>query len=308
MTRVVVSGAGGFVGLPMLAQLACADMEVHALCTHARPPALAGVHWHLLDLADHVAVEEAITALAPERLVHLAWYTEHGRLWNAPENIAWVEHSLCLLRAFVRAGGQRLVMVGTCAEYDWSTATGPLAEYTSPVNPGTLYGTAKDALRRVASAYAEQEGVELAWGRPFLLYGPREAPSRLVPSVVRALLTGTPVATGSPERVRDFLHVEDVAGAVVALLDSSVLGPVNIASGVRVTVGDVLDLIVQLTGHGELVRRGALPDRLGEPHLLLADVARLRDEVGYRPRLGLAEGLATTVRWWQEHGGAGSCT
>jgi nucleoside-diphosphate-sugar epimerase len=75
-----------------------------------------------------------------------------------------------------------------------------------------------------------------------------------------------------------------------------------------VTVGDVLDLIVQLTGHGELVRRGALPDRLGEPHLLLADVARLRDEVGYRPRLGLAEGLATTVRWWQEHGGAGSCT
>ena len=194
-------------------------------------------------------------------------------------------------------------MVGTCAEYDWSTATGPLAEYTSPVNPATLYGVAKDALRRVASAYAEQEGVELAWGRLFLLYGPREAPARLVPSVIRALLTGQPVATGSPERVRDFLHVEDVAGAVVALLHSSVLGPVNIASGLRVTVGDVLDRIVQLTGRAELVRRGALPDRLGEPPLLLADVARLRDEVGYRPRLELAEGLATTVRWWQEHGG-----
>lgn len=124
-----------------------------------------------------------------------------------------------------------------------------------------------------------------------------------MPSVIRALLTGQPVATGSPERVRDFLHVEDVAGAVVALLHSSVLGPVNIASGLRVTVGDVLDRIVQLTGRAELVRRGALPDRLGEPPLLLADVARLRDEVGYRPRLELAEGLATTVRWWQEHGG-----
>lgn len=302
MTRVLVSGAGGFVGLPVLERLSRAGTEIHALSTHARPPAVAGVHWHRLDLSDHAAAERLLGELVPQQLVHLAWYTEHGRFWRAPENVAWVEHSLHLLRAFVRCGGQRVVMLGTCAEYDWSNASGALAEVDSPLAPATLYGVAKDALRRLASAYAHQQGVELAWGRLFLLYGPREPPGRLVPSVIRALLSEQPVATGNPTHVRDLMHVHDVAAAVVALLDSSVVGAVNIASGEEVTVAEVVDRIVALIGHPELVRRGALLDRPGDPPRLLADVTRLREEVGHRPRYGLADGLAATVRWWVQQG------
>jgi nucleoside-diphosphate-sugar epimerase len=300
MTRVLVSGAGGFVGLPLLAQLTRTDREVHALSTRARPSTPAGVHWHVLDLADGAAVEELMNELAPEQLVHLAWCTEHGRFWHVPENVVWVERSLQLMRAFVRRGGQRMVMLGTCAEYDWSSIDGPLAEASSPVAPATLYGIAKDALRRVAEGYAEQQGVELAWGRLFLLYGPREAPRRLVASVIRALLAGKPAETGSGERIRDFLHVEDAAGAVAALLDSSVVGAVNIASGVGLSVQELVDRIVEAVGPPKLVRRGALVDRAGEPLLLMADVSRLRDEVGYLPRWTLADGLLATVRWWEE--------
>ena len=300
MSRVLVSGGGGFVGLPLLRQLACTDWEIHALYTRAHPAVPFGVRWHRVDLLDHAAVSDLIDELAPERLVHLAWCTEHGRFWSARENVIWVELSLHLLRAFIRRGGQRLVMLGSCAEYDWSAAAGPLSECGSPVAPATLYGTAKDALRRLASASAEQQGVELAWARLFFLYGPREAPGRLVPSVVRSLLAGQAVATRSTEHVRDFMHVEDVAGALFALLDSPVVGPVNIASGQGVTVGQVVDQIVQVTGRPELVRPGALPERPGEPTRLVANVARLRDEVGFQPRWGLADGLAATVRWWEE--------
>ncbi|HTA33852.1 MAG TPA: NAD(P)-dependent oxidoreductase [Solirubrobacteraceae bacterium] len=301
MTRVLVSGARGFVGLPLLAELARDGAELHALSTRPSPPALPGVCWHQLDLFDSVAVDALMQELAPERLVHLAWYTKHGHYWRAPENVTWVERSLELLRAFSRHGGRRLVMLGTCAEYDWSTAGAPLVESSSPLVPATLYGVAKDALRRVADAYAAQEGVELAWGRLFFLYGPREASERLVPSVTRALLLGEPVAVSSAQQVRDFMHVDDVAGAVAALLESNVVGPVNIASGVGVTVGDVIEGIVRLIGRPDLVRRGALPDRLGDPPLLLADVTRLRDEVGFRPRWELADGLAATVQWWRRH-------
>jgi nucleoside-diphosphate-sugar epimerase len=301
VTRVLVSGARGFVGLPLLAELARDGAELHALSTRPSSPALPGVCWHRIDLFDSVAVDALMQELAPERLVHLAWYTEHGRYWRAPENVTWVERSLELVRAFVRYGGRRLVMLGTCAEYDWATATAPLVESSSPLVPATLYGAAKDALRRVAEAYAAQEGVELAWGRLFFLYGPREASARLVPSVTRALLLGEPVAVSSAQQVRDFMHVDDVAAAVAALLECSVVGPVNIASGVGVTVGDVIEEIVRLIGRPDLVRRGALPDRPGDPPLLLADVTRLRDEVGFRPRWGLADGLAATVQWWRRH-------
>ncbi len=301
MSGVLVTGAGGFIGLPVLERLASAGEEVHALSRRERPPKVLGVCWHQVDLADHTAVDRLIGELTPERLVHLAWCTEHGRLWRAPENVLWVQRSLQLLHAFVRSGGRRLLVLGTCAEYDWSAVAGPLVESGSPLAPATLYGAAKDALRRVAGAYAEQEGVELAWGRLFFLYGPREDPGRLVPSVIRSLLAEQAIAIGSGERVRDFMHVEDVAAGVVALLDSPVVGAVNIASGAGVTVSDMVDRIVQLIGHPELVRRGALPDRPGEPRSLVADVARLRDEVGFHPRWTLADGLAGTVGWWEEH-------
>lgn len=303
MTRVLVTGAGGFVGLPLLERLQVEGREVHALCTRAPAAgAPAEVHWHRVDLFDDQALDALMGELALDELVHLAWCTEHGRFWHTRENVAWVQHSLQLVRAFVRCGGRRLVMLGTCAEYDWSAAPGALVEAGSPLAPATLYGVAKDALRRVASAYAQQEQVELAWGRLFFLYGPREAPARLVPSLIRSLLAQQPVETGAGERVRDFMHVEDVAGALAALLDSSVTGPVNIASGVAVTVAELAEEVGRLTGHPGLLRVGALRDRESEPPLLLADVTRLREEVGYRPRWTLAEGLAETVRWWREYG------
>jgi nucleoside-diphosphate-sugar epimerase len=301
VSGVLVTGAGGFIGLPTVERLAQAGEEVHALSTRANPLEIPGVRWHRVDLADRGAVQELIDRLVPERLAHLAWCTEHGRFWGAPENVVWVQHSLHLVDAFVRCGGRRLVVLGTCAEYDWSSAEGPLSESASRVAPATLYGVAKDALRRVAGVYAEQEGIEFAWGRLFFLYGPREAPERLVPSVIRSLLAEETVATTSGRQIRDFMHVADASAAVTALLDSSVVGAVNIASGTGVTVGEVTDRIVHLIGRPELIRRGALPDRPGDPQLLVADVTRLRNEVGFRPRWGLADGLANTVRWWKEH-------
>jgi nucleoside-diphosphate-sugar epimerase len=298
--RVLVTGASGFIGLPLTAELARRGAEVHALSRHPSPPSLPGVRWHEADLADGARIEAFLGELAPERLVHLAWCMEHGHYWRAPENVAWVEWSLHLVRAFVRHGGRRLLVLGTCAEYDWSSAEEPLRESRARIAPATLYGAAKDGLRRVAGAYAEQEGVELAWARPFFLYGPRERPERLVASTVRSLAAGEPVSTGAGARVRDFLHVQDAAGALAALLDSPVTGEVNIASGVGVRVDEVVERLARLLGRPELVRREELPDRPGEPPRLVADATRLREEVGYRPRWELADGLAATARWWAE--------
>ncbi|HEX3691784.1 MAG TPA: NAD(P)-dependent oxidoreductase [Solirubrobacteraceae bacterium] len=300
MTRVLVTGASGFVGWPLIAELVQNGDEVHAVSSREPPAEPDGVHWHRADLAGEGAADALIDELAPERLIHLAWFVEHGRFWSAPENVLWVERSLRLLRAFARAGGKRAVMLGTSAEYDWSAASEPLRELDSPLVPVTMYGVAKDALRRVCDAYAELERLELAWGRLFFLYGPREQPGRLVAAVIRSLLAGERVDVSSGEQLRDFLHVEDVARALVALLASSVCGPVNIASGCATPVAEMLDQIGALIGRPELIVRGGLADRREEPPLLVADVTRLREEVGFHPRWELAYGLADTVRWWEQ--------
>ena len=287
MSRVLVTGATGFVGVPLCAALRERGHEVVEVARSR------GV-----DLLELGAAERVIAEHAPTHLVHLAWYAEPGRYWTAVENLSWVEASLALLRAFAAHGGRRAVLAGTCAEYDWSY--GFCSEAVSPLAPSTLYGVSKDALRRVAEAFASQAGLSLAWGRIFFLYGPREDPRRLVASVARALLAGEEAPTSEGSQVRDFLHVDDVAGAFAALLDAeAVTGAVNIGSGVPVSVRAVVEEVAAAAGRPELVRFGALAPRAGEPPLVLADARRLRDEVGWTPTLTLAEGIARTVDWWR---------
>jgi nucleoside-diphosphate-sugar epimerase len=300
MSGVLVTGGSGFVGLPLLAELALDGDEVHAISRSVPSAEVPGVRWHQLDMADGSAVERLMADIAPERLVHLAWYVEHGRFWSAPENLVWVERSLHLLRAFVRAGGRRIVMLGTCAEYDWSSVEGPLEEARSAVAPSTLYGIAKDSLHRLAAAYARQEQLELAWARLFFMYGPREQPGRLVPSVIRSLLCGETVATTSGEQQRDYVHVDDVAGALAALARSQVVGPVDIASGRATRIRDIVVEIADQIGASELLHIGELPDRPDEPDVLVGCGARLREQVGYRMQIGLPDGIAGTVQWWRE--------
>jgi nucleoside-diphosphate-sugar epimerase len=300
MTRVLVTGASGFVGRPLLGRLLEAGVEVHALSS--RPEAEAGdprIRWHRTDLLQADSAGRVIDAVAPERLVHLAWYVAHGRYWSAVENVQWTEASLRLLRAFADSGGRRALLVGSCAEYEWG-GDEDLGERTSALRPATLYGVCKDALRRVAEAYAEEAGFSLAWARLFFLYGPREQSARLVPGVSGPLLAGERVATTAGEQVRDFMHVDDAAGALAALLLGGVSGPVNVASGASVSVAEVLDRIGALTGHAELIDRGARPTPPEEPARIVADVQRLAREVGFRPQVALEDGLSATVDWWRE--------
>ena len=141
--------------------------------------------------------------------------------------------------------------------HDW------LDELATPCNPATLSGATKDALYRVLRVAAAQDGVSLAWGRLFSVYGPYEAKRRLVPSVTWPLLRGEPAACGSGMVERDFLHVEDAAEALAAILDSGYEGPVNIASGLCLPLRDIIGMIAEQIGRSDLTRLGARPAR---PH------------------------------------------
>ncbi|MHB8531694.1 MAG: NAD-dependent epimerase/dehydratase family protein [Solirubrobacteraceae bacterium] len=300
MTGILVTGGGGFVGLPLLGELAATGAEVHAVYRRGTPPPIRGVSWHRVDLADQAAVAALLDTVGVQRLVHLAWYVEHGRFWESAENVVWVERSLTLLRLFAAAGGRRAVMLGSCAEYDWTQADARLHELDSPRCPRTVYGEAKDSLRRLAEIYTGSVDMELAWARLFFMYGPREQPARLVPGVIRGLLAGERVATTSGGQVRDLMHVSDVARALAALVAAGTTGPVNVAFGTGVTLREVVEEIAKHLGRPELVDYGGLPDRPGEPAALVADATRLRGEVGYEPQVGLAEGLAETIAWWKQ--------
>jgi nucleoside-diphosphate-sugar epimerase len=249
------------------------------------------------DLLDPAAAEELVRRVRPSHLLHFAWYAVPGKFWSAPENAAWVEASIRLLRAFADAGGERAVTSGSCAEYEWSEDV--LSEASTPLRPATYYGTCKHALAQVGAGLARERGFGYAWGRVFFAYGPHEQRGRLVSQVAEALVKGEPAPASEGTQRRDFLHARDVAGAFAALLDADVEGPVNVGSGAAVPVRDVVSLIAAAAGRPELVRFGEVPARPGDPPVIEADVTRLRDEVGWRPGIGLEDGIRETVEWWK---------
>jgi nucleoside-diphosphate-sugar epimerase len=297
MKRLLITGASGFVGRHCLSSLVN-RYELHALTSNADVPAnTSSERWHVANLLDKQQVSDVMAKIRPTHLLHCAWYAIPGKYWTANENYQWVESGLHLIEAFASQGGERIVGVGSCAEYDWRF--GYCSEEMTPLNPTTTYGICKHAFQMLMNSFSKQRGLSSAWGRLFFLYGPHEAGGRLVSSVIESLISKQPALCSHGQQLRDFLYVQDAADALAALLDSNVEGAVNIASGIPISVAEVVNQIADQMDHPELVRLGALPSPENEPHLLLADITRLRTELGWSPRYELTEGLAETISWWK---------
>ncbi|MDP3229862.1 MAG: NAD(P)-dependent oxidoreductase [Acidovorax sp.] len=299
--RVLVTGGSGFIGQYCLTQLHVRGYEVHAVSSAVRP-ATSAVQWHHASLLDAAQTKTLIHEVKPSHLLHLAWYTKHGRYWTAPENLSWAQGSLGLIREFTEAGGERLVIAGTCAEYDWSDG-GVCREGVTPLVPATLYGTYKHALQLMLHSWCKQSGLSGAWGRVFSLYGPGENPQRLVASVITALLKREVATCGNSGLIRDYSHAEDVASAFVSLLESKLEGSVNIGSGESATLHDIVETIARKLDGGALIKfRVPPPGPSAEPTLLVPDITRLLS-TGWKRRFDLDSGLDDTINWWREQAG-----
>jgi nucleoside-diphosphate-sugar epimerase len=296
--RVLLTGASGFIGRHEQSRLLELGYDVHAVGFRARDDwAHPGVHTHVCDLMEERECAALFRSVRPSHLLHLAWCATPGAFWTSLENLQWVSASLALTRAFAEAGGSRAVYAGTCAEYDWST--GWCSENETPLRPHTLYGTCKHALQSIFTQAQDELGLSIGWGRLFFMYGSHEPPGRLVSSIATALLQDDPVACTDGRQVRDFMHVQDVADALAALLDSPVTGPVNIATGVGRPVADIIRLIGEATKKPGLVQWGQRNAQRNEPERIEADVSRLANEVIFTPRFTLADGIDHTVAWWR---------
>lgn len=298
MKKVLVTGGTGFVGshcLPILS--ADSQYEVHATYHGSKIGGLNNVTWHKVDLLHPDAVFSLLPEIRPTHLLHLAWYAVPGKFWSSLENFKWVSSSFSLLQAFAECGGVRCVFAGSCAEYDWQY--GYCSEIITPCNPATIYGTCKNSLQVMIDAFCKNSGLSHAWGRMFFLYGPNEPRQKLISSVITSLLKQQSAFCSHGNQIRDFLYVQDVASAFVALLGSDVQGVVNISSGTPVALKEIILTIAEMLDSKELVQFGAIPVGKSEPDLLVGSNRRLIDESGWSPKYNIMTGLESTIKWWK---------
>lgn len=263
---ILVTGGSGFVGRQVVRRLVA---DGHRLRVVLRKPSAA------LDSVAHrievIECPDLFTAGVPwwtralervETVVHLAWYAEPGKYLQSEHNLACLEGTLDLGRACAAAGVKRLMGVGTCAEYD---LTQGVLRPDTPLQPQTLYAACKAAAFLVLGNLLAGSGTRFAWCRLFYLYGEGEDPRRLVPYVRDRLAAGLPAELTSGDQVRDFLDVREAGAMIARVALSDLQGPVNICSGIPVTVRELAERIADEYGRRDLLRFGARPDNLFDP-------------------------------------------
>lgn len=277
-----VTGGTGFVGRQIVAALQRAGADIAA-----PPPA---------DLLDPRARRVAVAHAKASILIHAAWFTRPGAYWTAPENLDWCAATLDLVRLFAASGGRRIVLTGSCAEYDWTRPARTAWRETKPCRPATVYGAAKLAAWIAVAAFARQSAMSAATARVFTPVGRHEAPERLLPCLIRAARAGVLLDTGPAGMTRDFIDVRDAGEAIAQLALSGAEGPFNVGSGRAVSIGELARLVA---GDQPLIHPTARPKRLGEPSWMVADIARLRRATGYAPRYTLEDTVADAVAQWR---------
>lgn len=301
MNRIMVTGAGGFIGQAVLKLLLTKeDIEIHAILNKSDIPSTLidtkKIKWYKADLTDLVNIAQIVGAIRPTSLIHLAWsFNKALDYRHSTKNIKWIQPSVELYTQFIQNGGQRAVFAGTCFEYD--LRFGVCQEYLTPLDHSSLYSASKNSIRNLIQCLAEQTNNSLAWARIFYVYGPNEIQTRLIPSVINDLIQNKPVKCSNGLQFRDYLYVDDVAGALLAILESSITGVVNIGSGSVVRIKEIVEILAAKYSNST-IDFGSLSSPPNDPPIIVANVGRLIREVGYKQIVDLQTGLELTHQWW----------
>ena len=300
--RVLVTGGTGFIGSHLCRALsrAGAAVEVWTQPGSTAPPVLdadlPNVEVYRIDVRGRDAVVAALAARPPDRVFHMAGIRLMG---NRADNLARMFETNLLGALNVIEGVRadtRVVVVGSCEEY--GRAPVPFRE-TQAAEAQTAY-----AISRLATTLAclALPSPPICLARLAVVYGPGQTGDMFIPSLLAACAEHRPFAMTQGEQTRDFLYVEDAMRALLALADTeaAMQQVVNVGTGVECTVRQVAEQAARLSGQGADIRVGAIPSRPGEASRYVCAIDKMRSLTGWQPQVGLEEGLAKTLEWWQQ--------
>ena len=301
-SRILVTGAAGFVGANLLRILVEAGCEPHGLIRpggHAwRLEDLVGkVVLHEADLTDEPAFEAVFSQVQPEYVFHLA--TPRGSSQVARDEMLRfnVAGSVFLGRLVSKYWSKRLVVAGSSLEYAPSAVA--LTE-SSAVAPLTWHGTVKSVATLMYQYAAHANALPVVLLRLFHVYGPWESAHRLGPTAIRSALDGAPLHLTEPGIRRDWVFVDDVCEALLLAVDRGGNGTIfNIGTGVDTANEALVACVEAVTGCQIKLAPGVHPRRVTDAEHRFADSTLARHVLGWLPQHDLEAGLRHTVAWYR---------
>ncbi len=306
VARALVTGAEGFLGANLVRHLSAAGHEVIAL---SRP---GGNSWRLeeiqrevrileLDLRETAAIGEAVTAIEPQWVFHLA---AHGAYSWQTDVEAMIEVNVsataALLAAARAAAVEAFVNVGSSSEYGLKGHPPREDEW---LEPNSYYAVTKAAGSHL-TALAAGDGLPAVTLRLYSIYGPWEDPGRLIPALVREATRGRLPSLVAPDTARDFVYVGDCCEALLRAAQRGAPGgsgaTLNVGSGRQTRLDELVELARRALGVTALPEWSTMEGRGWDTNVWVSDPSAAFERIGWRASTGIGEGLARTAEWLRE--------
>ena len=308
--RVLVTGAGGFIGSHLAETLARAGAHVRAFVRYTSrgdsgwlelgdPELRDTIEIFRGDLANPEAVSGALEGR--DVVFHLGALIPIPYSYRHPREFvtANVVGTLNVLEAARRGDSPRIVHTSTSEVYG-TAQTVPIGE-NHPLHPQSPYAASKVGADQLALSFQRSFDLPVVVARPFNTYGPRQSARAVIPTIVTQALTREVVELGAIEPTRDFLFVDDTVRGIMRCGEAgdAVGEVINLGSGTEVSIGELAERVLRLVGR-------ELPISLDEQRLrppeseverLVAATAKAESLLGWQPSVGLDEGLRQTVDW-----------
>ena len=310
--KVLVTGAGGFIGSHLAERLALLGADVRALVRYTssgrwgwldQSPVKAELEVVLGDIRDFFSVREAMQGR--EVVFHLAALIGIPYSYHAPQSYLHtnIEGTLNVLQGARELETERVIFTSTSEVY--GTAQYVPIDEDHPLQGQSPYSASKISADKMAESYFRSFGTPVAVVRPFNTYGPRQSARAVIPTIITQALAGTEVRLGSLTPTRDFNFVADIVeGFIAAASSKQAVGEViNLGSGAEVSIqklasilGGILGKSLKLVTEDERVR----PEN-SEVERLCADATKARELLGWASSTSLEDGLRQTILWVEQN-------
>lgn len=330
--RILVTGAGGFIGSHLVEQLLGQGHPVRALLRYTSDCRLGQLEDLVRQLRE-VHVEEPACNLAPNAVqlgpleivwgdicdgtgmrpvcediwgvCHLAALIGIPYSYVAPGSYVQVNivGTLNLLERAREGGVKRFIQTSTSEVY--GTASYTPIDLAHPLKGQSPYAATKIGADKLAESFANSFGMNVTVLRPFNTYGPRQSLRAVIPSIITQALAGDTIQLGNLEAVRDFTYVSDTCEAYRLALENT-LEPgttIHLGTGEAVSIREVVQYIEEILDQKILVEtsRARLRPPGSEVEVLVSDPSVAQHTIGWAPSVTLREGLARTVEWSRSH-------
>ena len=319
MKRALVTGAGGFIGSHLVETLLAEEWEVRAFLRYNSRSSIGNlelldeasrkaieVRWG--DLRDGETVRQAVEGCS--HVFHLAALISIPYSYASPSEFVQVNAlgTTHVLNACRQSDALDRVVVTSTSEVYGSAQYAPIDE-KHPLQGQSPYSASKIAADHMAESYHRAFDLPVGILRPFNTYGPRQSMRAVIPTIVSQLLSQQTVRIGSLSPRRDLTFVKDTARGFVlmATVPDAPLGqPVNLGHGEDISVGELFELLRELTGSSANVETDAARVRpaKSEVERLCASAERARSVLGWKPQVKLREGLRVTIEWVRQNLGS----